>query len=169
MKAEITLEGLDGVLKTLQSLPHEVTAKRGGVVLRALRTGARVIQKEARTNFARNISTAGKTGINWGTGFTQKNIITKRGRMTNGVKGEKVIVTVRQALHPSGNRFRKKPLQANDLAFAMEYGTSKQAAEPWIRPAFAAKAEQAARTVESDLLKQIAKVVAKLAAQNKGK
>ena len=37
MKVEFKLQGVDGVLATLQSLPAEVVSKRGGPVKAALR------------------------------------------------------------------------------------------------------------------------------------
>ena len=169
MKIEVELKGMEGVLDTLKSLPPEMVSKRGGVVLRALRKGAKLIQKQAQTNFIRQTNSPGKTGINWGTGFTEKHIITRRGKLQRGIKGERVVVTVKSVLHPSGNKYGKRLIKSNDVAFMKEYGTSKQQAEPWIRPAFSAKAEMALSTVEAEMLRQIDLVVRKLAAKNKGK
>lgn len=165
----MNLEGLDGVVETLMSLPPELVSKRGGIVLKALRKGARIIQKHARSNLENNTRSPGKTGENWGTGFTAKKIITKRGRTPAGIKGEKVVITVRQEVHPSANRMRGKQIQANDIAFMMEYGTAKQEAEPWIRPAFNSQKEWATEVVGYELVSQLNKVVAKLAIKNKGK
>lgn len=169
MRVDVKLTGLDGVLDTLKSLPPELVSKRGGVARSALRKGAMVIVKQARSNFAAAVAQAGKTGITDTTGFTERQIVAKRRRPPSSMKGEKFVVTVNPKPHPNGNIFRNHALQANDIAFVMEAGSSKQAATPWLRPAFESKAEEAIRTVESELLSGVDRAVKKLAAQNKGK
>lgn len=167
---EMKLEGIDGVLETLKSLPPEVVSKRGGLVKLALAKGARILRDEARRNLTRVVSTPGKTGINYGTGFSAKNVITKRKRPIDGSNGERFIVTVRYIPHPNGNKLNKsQPFRANDAAFILEYGSAKQPAEPWLRPAFEAKKEEALNVVTADLVRRIDAVVKKLATQNKGK
>lgn len=186
MKVEVKMTGLEGVLDTLKSLPPEVVSKKGGPARAALRKGAMVIVKEAKKNFAAAVAQPGKSGVTESTGFTEKNIIAMRKIPLGGVKGERYIVTVAGKPHPSGHEYTRKSrrkadskrkvrsrkarqLMANDVAFMMEYGTSNQAATPWLRPAFAAKASEAIYTVERELIKGIDRVVKKLAAQNKGK
>lgn len=169
MKTEFSITGLDGVLETLAKLPPEVVSKNGGVVRQALRKGAMVLVNEARRNFARAVQLPGKTGITDSTGFTEKNIVAKRRNPFGNIKGERFVVTVNYALHPSGEKYRGRPIRANDIAFTMEAGTSKQAATPWMRPAFDAKAQAAVDTATSELLSRIDRIVKKLAAQNKGK
>ena len=58
MKLEMNLQGTEGVLATLRSLPPELVSKRGGPVKTALRKGAQVIRKQAAADlrrFATNI------------------------------------------------------------------------------------------------------------------
>jgi hypothetical protein len=43
-----------------------------------------------------------------------------------------------------------------------EYGSSQQAAEPWLRPAFAAKAREAISVSETELVKALERIVKKL-------
>ena len=170
MKLEMNLQGLDGVLATLRSLPPEVVSKRGGPVKLALAKGARVIRDEARRNLERVTSTPGKTGINYGTGFSPRQLIVRRRPMPGGQNGERYVLTVRPATHPNGNVYRRgKRIAANDVTFMLEYGTANQPAEPWLRPAFEAKKEQAMAVVIQDLKRRVDLVVAKLAAQNKGR
>lgn len=186
MKVEMQLQGLDGVVSLLKSLPPELVSKNGGVVRAALRKGAMVIQKQARANFKSAVSQPGKTGITDTTGFTEKQIVIKRKRPPPGVNGEKFIVSVNYVEHPSGGASRRKSraaadtkrkarkrasnvIRANDIAFMMEYGTSKQEATPWLRPAFASRAQEAIQVTERELLTRLDRIVAKLAAQNKGK
>lgn len=171
MKADVKIEGLNGILETLKKLPPEVVSKRGGPVLKALNRAARIIRNQARQNFKRNGATPGKTGVNWSTGFTEKYIINKRAKMfASGPKGERVVITVKSVPHPSGGKFgrSKRPIKTNDVAFIMEYGSAKQPAEPWLRPAFDAKKEEAMVVMKSHLLKEIDKVTKRLAQQHKG-
>ena len=166
MKAEANIKGLDGVLETLKRLPPEVVSKNGGVARAALRKAAMVLVRPARSNFAQAVSLPGKTGITDSTGFTEKQIVAKRRNPGKWFKGEKYVVTVNAKLHPSGATYRNRPIRANDIAFTMEAGTSKQAATPWLRPAFDAHAQEAINTATTELLRRIDLIVKKLAAQN---
>jgi HK97 gp10 family phage protein len=174
MKVEMNLTGLDGVLATLQSLPPEVVSKRGGLVLRALRKGAQVIRKQATSNLASAIRGVDKEGNQLSTGLLlQKGLSISRKNPPSGVTGEMVRIRVRRAIYPnrkrnSGRRGGSK-LATNDTAWFLEFGTAKQSPRPWLRPAFQAKAEAAIRTTEAELLRQIDRVVKKLASQNAGR
>lgn len=167
MKIDMKLDGLDGVLDALQKLPPEVVSKNGGVVRKALRKGAVVLVKEARSRFSAAVQSVGKSGITDTTGFTERQIIAKRGKFKSG-QGERQVITVRGVPHPNGNTFRGRALQANDIAFLMEAGSAKQPATPWLRPAFASKAQEAIQTVETELPKEIGKVAAKLGLKTQG-
>jgi HK97 gp10 family phage protein len=166
MKMEIDLQGVDGVLKLLRSLPPEVVSKNGGPVRLALAKAARVIRDEARRNF---VSQIGRGGQNYSTGFTAKNIVAKRKRMIPGVSGEKFIMTVNYKIHPGGSTYKKRPFRSNDAAFIMEYGTAKQEPRPWLRPAFETKKMEAIEVAKSELLRRLDLIVSKLSAQNKGR
>lgn len=185
MQVEVKIAGLDGVLDTLKSLPPEVVSKNGGPVKASLRKGAMVLVKQARSNFRSAVAQAGVSGITNTTGFTEKQIVAKRRTLTY-INGEKMVVTVNYVKHPAGSmikaksrkttgkrRGRKGPanreIRANDIAFIMEYGAKNQPAIPWLRPAFEAKADEAIRTVETDLARRIKNIVGKLAAKNQGK
>lgn len=161
MKVDVQLSGLDGVLDMLEKLPAEVVTKNGGPVRKVLRKAARVLQKEAKARFRVAVAEVGKTGITDTTGFTEKRIIVRRAKYR--FKGERMVVTVRYGqAHPSGHRFRGRAIFANDIAFIMEAGTSKQPATPWLRPAFAAKAPEAVATIERELPREIERIAARL-------
>lgn len=162
---ETKMTGLDGVLELLQKLPAEVVSKRGGPVRRAVRKGAVLIREEAKAQMIARGNSPGKTEINYATGFTAGHIIIKRTKLTK-IKGERFVVTVRPAVHPGGRKFRGKPLKANDVAFMLEAGTSKQPAEPWLRPAFAIKREEAAQLMVTELRTSLDRIVKKLAKRN---
>lgn len=165
MRVEMKLEGLNGVLETLKSLPPEIVSKRGGPVKAALRKGARVIYAEARANLERVTANADDEGKRYSTGLLLKNLVVTRGKKPFGSKGERYLVRVRRKSYGR----KGKALTTLATANMLEYGTVKQPAEPWLRPAFESKARQAISTIESELLKQIDKVVKKLAQQNKGR
>lgn len=167
MKVQVKVEGLAGVLDALKKLPPEVVSKNGGPVRKALRKGAMVLVHQARANFAAAVQQVGKSGITDTTGFTEKQIIARRGKVT-GAKGERQVVTVRGVPHPGGNVFRGRPIQANDIAFLMEAGTSKQPATPWLRPAFDARAAEAISTVERELPAEVGKLARKYGLQTRG-
>jgi hypothetical protein len=169
MKVEMNLTGLNGVLKTLQSLPPELVSKNGGVVRRAAVKGINVIRNQARINLVRATSNSSSAGNQYGTGFTASKVITKRKNMPNNQNGERYIITVKYENYPNtNNKYKKRPIKANDIAFMLEYGTINQPAEPWLRPAFFSKTQESIAVSEQTLLKEIDKVVNKLAKQNAG-
>jgi len=163
---EMKLTGLDGVLETLKSLPSEVVSKRGGPVKSALRKGALVILKAERQ--ALQIATANATdsGKRESTGFLLKNLIASRGKAPTTGKGERYLVRVRRKSYPDRTG---KPVTTLKTAQLLEYGSSQQPAEPWIRPAFLANARVAIETIERETVRAVDRVAAKLGAANKGK
>lgn len=162
------MRGLDGVLDTLKKLPPELVSKRGGPVVASLRKGARVLLKQSRENFAAAVSMPGKTGVTDTTGFTERQIVSKRRRPPGGQKGERVVVTVNPKPHPtSKGMYRGRTIRANDIAFIMELGSSAQPATPWLRPAFESRRAEALQVIETDLVKRVDKITKKLASQNK--
>lgn len=164
---EVKLTGVDGVLATLKSLPPEVVSKRGGPVKSALRKGAVVIFKQAKANLQAAVANTDDEGKRLSTGLLEKNLVVTRGKQPTGSKGERYLVRVRRKSYPD----RKGGAVATTLKTAqiLEYGSSKQPAEPWLRPAFQSMASTAIKTVEVELVKAIDRVVKKLAQQNKGK
>lgn len=169
MKVDVTLTGIDNVIDLLKSLPPEVVSKNGGVVRKSLVKGANIIRNQARINLARVTKTAGKTGENYGTGFSASRVITKRKLMPAGENGERYIITVKYEDYPNtNNKYKKRPIKANDIAFMLEYGTSKQSAEPWFSPAFRTKAQEAINVSRSTLIKEIDKIVNKLSKNKTG-
>ena len=163
MKVEVKLTGLEGVLDTLKSLPPELVSKRGGPVLAALKKGAKVIQLQEKANLRAAIAHTTVDAKAESTGLLEKNLIVSRGKAPTNGNGERVLVRIKRKTYPGRSG---KPVTTLKTAHLLEYGSSTQPAEPWIRPAFATKAEEAIRTVERELLAGIARVVAKL---SKGK
>ena len=150
MKVEFKMTGVDHVLSMLKQLPPAVVGKGGGPVLAALRKGARVLLAQERINLAK--STAGSET----TGLLMKSLAVSRGKAPSGSKGERVVVRVRRKTYPgTGKKSGKKAVTTLTSANLLEYGSSKQQAEPWIRPAFATRREEAARAIETTLVKRV--------------
>jgi len=166
MKIEVNMTGLNGVLETLKSLPPELVSKRGGPVKTALRKGAQVIFKQAKANLERSVSNASDDGKRYSTGLLLKNLVVTRGKKPLSGNGERYLVRVRRKTYP---RKGKRPFTTLASANLLEYGSSKQTAEPWLRPAFNSRARESIYTIESELLKAIDRVVKKLAQQNKAR
>lgn len=159
----VQIQGLDEVLAMLKSLPPEIVSKRGGPIRQALRKGALVIVEQARTNFRAAVALAGKTGITDSTGFTASKIVARRRQPPAGTNGEKYVVTVAGAKHPSGKRVRNKPIQANDIAFIMEAGSASQQATPWLRPAYRKTARIAIDVIERETIQAVGRAARKAA------
>ena len=159
MKAEFKLQGLEGVLDTLKSLPAEVVSKRGGPARKALRKGALVILNAEKANLQRVTSNATSSGKQESTGFLLKNMVVRLGRLPTGENGEMYVV------RPSVKSYVRNGQRVTTSMTArfLEHGTSQQPAEPFARPAVESHGETAIRTIESELLREIDKVVAKLA------
>jgi HK97 gp10 family phage protein len=158
-RVEVKLTGVDNVLNLLQSLPKEVVSKRGGPVRAALRKGAKVIHTQQMANLAAVTANLTDEGEKLSTGLLAKNVVISRGKAPFGGKGERVLIRVRRKSYPDRTG---KTVTTHATANWTEYGTSERPAEPWIRPAFLAKAEQAIHTTTAELLNGIDRIVQKL-------
>lgn len=158
MKIEIHLSGLDGVLDLLKSLPPEIVSKRGGPVRQALRKGALVIHKQAALNLATATANAGADEKKHSTGLLKANLVVTRGKEPTGTKGERYLVRVRRKSY----KRKGQTVTTQNTARFLEYGSSQQPAEPWLRPAFLAKAGEAINTTVTELNKSIDRIVKKL-------
>jgi HK97 gp10 family phage protein len=158
MKMEMQLSGVDGILKTLKSLPAEVVSKRGGPVKLALAKGARLLRNEVKKNLRAVIDSDESTGL------LEKNIIASRGKQPTGGNGERYLVRVKRRTYVDREG---KPVTTLKTANILEYGSEKQTAKPFIRPAAISKASQTINVVTTDLKKRLDKVVKDLARVNK--
>lgn len=163
------MTGLDGVLDTLRQLPPEVVSKRGGPVRAALRKGALVILRPAKANLQAAINGTTDEGKRQSTGLLLDNLVVTRGKKPAGENGERYLVRVRRKAYSRKEADTGKPVTTRKSASLLEYGSSQQQAEPWLRPAFEAKKQEALDTVEADLKKSIDRIVKRLAAKNKGR
>ena len=160
MKVEVKVSGLDGVLDTLKSLPAEVVSKRGGPVRAALRKGAAVIQKQEKANLQAVTVNADDPDKAASTGLLLKNVVVTRGKAPSSGKGERYLVRVKRRVYA---RIGSKPVTTLKTAQLLEYGSSQQPAEPWIRPAFQAKAEEAIKGEDKEAIEAKTQALAQAA------
>jgi len=163
VKFEMKIEGLDGVVDTLRSLPPEVVSKRGGPVKLSLAKGARFMRDRARENLKRQIAMGPTTRS---TGELEKRVISSRGKKPFGTKGERYLVRVKKRDYLNADGVRTNPLMTANL---MEYGSAHQPARPWLRPVVADHGAAVVTMVSADLKRRVDKVVSQLAAKNRGR
>lgn len=161
MKMEMKIEGVAGLLQTLQSLPPEVVSKRGGPVKLALAKGARMLRDQAKDNFRRSAAVGGADS----TDTTVNSIIASRGKAPTGTKGERQLVRVKRKVFVNAHGAKTTTRKAAQL---MEYGSARQPAIPWLRPAVQRRGSQIIDTITEDLLKRLDQITKRLAAKNKG-
>jgi HK97 gp10 family phage protein len=159
---ELKVTGLDGVLDMLKKLPPEVVSKRGGPVKAALRKGALVIQAEEKKNLLAVIARTDDHIERQATGLLLDNIIVSRGKQPIGTKGERYLVRVKRKVYQRNNN-EGGDTTTLKTARLLEYGSSKQPPRPWIRPAAAAKAQEAVDVTSQELVRRINAIVRKLA------
>ncbi len=154
---ELKFRGMEQALNMLKQLPPEVVSKRGGPVKSALRKGALVILREAKLNLAH--STENLTGDYTTTGLLEASLIASRGKPPSGQNGERYLIRVKRKKY-----IRKgSTVTTQQTAEWLEYGNEHQPAEPWLRPAGAAKAQEAIDVIGKEINAGIDRVVKKLA------
>lgn len=159
---ELKVTGIDGVLDLLKKLPPEVVSKNGGPVRSALRKGAKVIQAQEKANLQAVISRTDDIHERQSTGLLMENLIVSRGKAPLGSKGERFLVRIKRKIYPRPNN-EGGDTTTLKVARLLEYGSSKQPPRPWIRPAAAAKAQEAVNVITSDLVNRLNRIVKKLA------
>lgn len=162
MNVEVDVKAA-GVLATLKALPPEIVSKRGGPVKLALAKGARLLRDQVRQNLRAAIAHGPTTRS---TGELEKRVIASRGKEPRGTKGERYLVRIKKRDYLNADGVRTNPLMTANL---IEYGSSHQPATPFIRPAVQQKGAETIEVVTSDLKRRVDAVVAKLAAQNRGR
>jgi HK97 gp10 family phage protein len=156
------LEGADQVLNMLKALPPEVVSKNGGPVKLALKAGANVIAKQIAANLNVVTSNETSTGEQLSTGLILKSlqVIRKRDRGFSG-GGEAYRIRFRRLKYERNG----KTVTTLKTAQILEYGSSKQPAEPFIRPAFETKKNEAVKVTIDNLKQRLDKVAQKLLKQ----
>lgn len=167
MKIEMQLQGLEGTMEALRALPAELVSQRGGPVAAALRKAAReVILKQELANLESVTAATTDGERRLSTGFLKQNVVVSRGKQPPGSKGEKYLVRVRRKGYPNRSTGKGKKLAGVTTlktAQLLEYGSSQQPAEPWIRPAVASRGREALQMIETEIVAGIDRAWKKLA------
>ena len=159
----VRIEGLDGVMRSLQQLPAEVVSKRGGPVRSALQKAAKAMADAEQQKLQVIIDTPNKDGLNVSTGLLKQNIVVKRGRLAGGEKGELYSVRVRNKRYPAERGAAGSTAQ---IARQLEYGTERRPAMPFIRPAFEENKGKVVGIFTDEINRKLAAIWKKLARQN---
>jgi len=140
------------VLNLLKQLPREVVSKRGGPVRAALRKGAVLIQNQVKQNLVGGLDPEA-------TMLLLKSVVVTRGKEPTSGRGERYLVRIKRATYLRGNG---KPVTTLKSAQIKEYGSEKQAAEPFIVPAFKSKAREAIEVTVKSLVTSVDAIVKRL-------
>jgi HK97 gp10 family phage protein len=167
----IKVIGLQGVLRTLYSLPPEIVSKRGGPVRSALRKASLLILNEMKANVqkiidAPNLAEDGTTRPPESTGLLLKNLVTTRQKMPGGLRGERYKIGPRLRTKYPKKSPGAKEVTVVQVARLLETGTERRVAMPWARPAFDAKKAQVPQIFATEINKSLNRIVKKLAKQN---
>lgn len=157
------IEGLTGVMRSIEQLPAEVVSKRGGPVRSALQKSAKSMQAAVQGELQRIIDTPNLDGLNVSTGLLKKNIVVKRGRLAGGEKGELYSVRVRNKKYPAERGAAGSTAQ---VARLLEGGTEKREPMPIFLPAFEKNKNAVVGIFVSELNKKLGAIWKKLARQN---
>lgn len=163
----VRIEGLQGVLDMLKALPPEIVSKAGGPVKFGLKKAANVIKNEVKANVRKIISEPNRDGLpTKSTGLLEESIIASRGKRPSSGNGETFVVRVkRKAYTVSKNA---KPVSTPQVARLLEYGSEKlNPPQPFIRPAFDSKKDEAVAVFVRETTKRIEAVVKKLDRQKR--
>lgn len=160
----VKLEGLKGVLDTLKSLPPELVSKNGGPVRLAARKALVPMREDAKANVRSIVAEPNKDGLpSESTGLLEQNIVISRAKPRQN--GERFLLRVRRKAYPKEGA--GKTVTTPQVGRLLEYGTEKMVAHPWLRPAYEKNREGALHIFTAELNKGIARIVKKLARQNR--
>lgn len=162
MNVDFKISGIDGVLRTLQSLPAEIVSKRGGPVKLSLAKGARFLRDQERAALRAVIAINGDES----TGLLVDSIISSRGKAPTSGKGERYLVRLKRKSYPNREGATVTTLQTANL---LEWGSRHQPATPFIRPTVQTYGQQTINIVVTDLKGRLDKIIVKLAAQNRSR
>lgn len=156
-KSSVRILGTRETLQAMRQLPKEVN-KRKEVLDPALVAGAIVVRNSSRAIAPKD------------TGVLKRNVIAQRWRRPVERMAATVVVRVRSLSARAISRLKKRNLaKGRDLYHGdpfywrfVEFGTSRMAARPFLRPAFDSKKLDAVLVAVAEARKRVQGVVAKL-------
>lgn len=150
----VKITGLNETVAALKRLPTELSGKNGGPVRSALFQSAKLMRDSAVQHAPAD------------TGNLKQNIIAVRDRnpRASGVS-ERYIVTVRRGKRQGRSVFSSQRRQSRGAYYAhfVEFGTEKQEAQPFLRPAFEENKNPAVTVFADTFRKRVAAATRKAA------
>lgn len=170
------VDGLRELEANLKVLREQFGVRTGGVIIRGLRAGAKIIRDDARrrvthvpSGFGPKFITRGRgktkrqvatTGINLAA-MLRSNIVEHAIPTSSRLAGGKPTVLVRvrnRGYSRVGGKIRfNRPGSTPGWWWWLEFGTSKSAARPFLRPAFEAQKIAAVESMKNHVRGEIAK------------
>lgn len=151
----LSMTGLEQTVRALRALPAELSSRNGGPVRAALFAAAKVVRGEAQ-----RLAPVGKGTPN--PGNLRANVFASRNRDPRRIgAAEHYFVSVRSGRRGLFSRkigLNTRSLMGRDAYYWwwVEFGTSKQPAQPFLRAAFEAKKQEALRVFEQTLARAVA-------------
>lgn len=153
----VSISGLKELQAALKELPDRIAKNvlRGSVA-----AGAAVIRKEAQSRAP--VYTGEVAAGHPPPGTLKRSIVQKQIKELSSADKQTFFVTVRKGKQYRGQG--KKGNLSQDAYYGswVEFGTSKMAAKPYMRPAFEAKKNEAVEAIRAYLAKRIPEEAAKL-------
>lgn len=147
MDVNVEISGIKEVLHTLANLPA-VTQKK--ILRPGLRRGAKIIKQQAEQNLRALVSEEA-------TGFLARHLEIRAKRQRNKAEVGVKVQIEGKVLNP------KNKQRAGMYGSVLEYGKEGQPPRPWLRPAQAARAQDAINALEQYAREKLAEVVAEAA------
>lgn len=155
MTVSVKIEGAEQLLRALRELPAEFVDKGGRAVRAGVRTAAKVVQTEVVANLDQIIAEPNVGGKDESTGLLRESIKVSKRRVPSG---ESYAVRVSNKRYPEEPGAESSPPTTAQVARLLEYGTEATPPKSFIRRAFEAKKEEAARVMVEDAQKRIDRI-----------
>lgn len=170
---EIQIKGMKEIDKKLALIRKTTDVKTGGVIMRGLRRGAAVVRQEAKRRApvlqdnkawaARDLRRFHKAGYRLEKLANRvipenlrDNIVVQMVAARKNPRGVPAVwVRVRTKNYIFGPQGRRNLIGNPNYWWLVEFGTEKTRAQPFLRPAFEAKKQQAAEVARDAILREI--------------
>jgi HK97 gp10 family phage protein len=173
----VKVEGLQQLEAALKVAREQLGVKTGGVIIRGLRAGAKLIRADAKLRAPlgttlrpvgkprkRKDGSTGQQRFRRG-GLLKANIVEHAIATGSRIAGGKPTVIVRVRNHGytrrNGKIFINRPGSSPGYWWFVEFGTSRNPARPFLRPAFEAQKERAVTQMRDHVATELSRIFGK--------